>query len=256
MLKFVASNLEREKGIAHAFFGRTGGVSEGLYSSLNCGPGSGDDREHVVENRRRTLGSLASVRTKLVTLYQVHSSDTVLARQAWEIGNAPRADAMVTDVPGIALGILTADCAPVLFADAEARVIGAAHAGWKGALAGVIGSVVAAMERLGAKRDRIRSAVGPCISQESYEVGDELRAMLEAGQSDNAAFFAPAKRAAHWQFDLAGFARTQLRRAGIEDAVSVPACTYRQESDFFSYRRATHRSEPDYGRQLSAILLV
>jgi YfiH family protein len=256
MLKFAASNLERDKAIAHAFFGRTGGVSEGLYSSLNCGPGSEDDREHVVENRRRALASLASIRTKLVTLYQVHGRDTVLAREAWEISRAPRADAMVTDVPGIALGILTADCAPVLFADAEAGVVGAAHAGWKGALAGVIGSAVAGMERLGAKRDRIRAAIGPCISQESYEVGDELRIALASGQPDNAAFFAPAKRAEHWQFDLAGFARAQLHRAGIEDAVLIPACTYLQESDFYSYRRATHRGERDYGRQLSAILLI
>jgi len=255
MLRLAASNLDLT-GVAHTFFGRTGGISGGIYSSLNCGPGSGDDRAHVVENRRRAMQALAPPDTKLVTLYQVHGPDAVVVREPWEIGHAPKADAMVTNDPWIALSILTADCAPVLLADSAAHVIAAAHAGWKGALAGVIESTVSAMAELGARRDRIAAAIGPCISQASYEVGDELRAVLEDAQSDNTRFFVPAKRAGHWQFDLAGFAKAQLRRAGIGNVFAVPACTYRQDADFFSYRRATHTGEPDYGRQLSAIMLV
>jgi YfiH family protein len=256
MLRLSASNLDLETGIAHAFFGRKGGVSEGIYSSLNCGPGSGDNRARVAENRRRAMESLAPFGANLVTLYQVHGRDAVPVAESWEIGHAPKADAMATNVPGIALGILTADCAPVVFADAQARVIGAAHAGWKGALAGVIESVLDAMESLGARRDHISAAIGPCISQPSYEVGDELRAALEQARTDNTQFFMASKRAGHRQFDLSGFAQAQLHRAGIENTSPVPACTYLQDSDFFSYRRATHRGEPDYGRQLSAIMLL
>jgi YfiH family protein len=256
MLRLSASNLDFETGIAHAFFGRKGGVSEGIYSSLNCGPGSDDDRARVAENRRRAVEALAPSDAKLVTLYQVHGREAVLVAESWEIGRAPKADAMATNVPGIALGILTADCAPVVFADAQAHVIGAAHAGWKGALAGVIESVVDAMESLGARRDRISAAIGPCISQPSYEVGDELHAALEQAQSDNTRFFMASKRAGHWQFDLSGFVRAKLHRAGIKNTSPVPVCTYLQESDFFSYRRATHCGEPDYGRQLSAIMLL
>jgi hypothetical protein len=256
MLRLSASNFDFEAGIAHAFFGRKGGVSEGIYSSLNCGPGSGDDRARVVENRRRAMESLAPAGAQLVTLYQVHSRDAVVVREPWEIRHAPKADAMATNVRGIALGILTADCAPVILADCQARVVGAAHAGWKGALADVVESVVGVMESLGARRDRISAAIGPSISQPSYEVGGELRAALAQAQSDNTRFFTPSKRAGHWQFDLCGFVQAQLHRAGIENTSAVPACTYLQESDFFSYRRATHRGEPDYGRQLSAVVLV
>lgn len=255
MLRLAAPNLDLT-GVAHTFFGRKGGVSEGIYSSLNCGPGSGDDRAHVVENRRRAMQVLASSGARLVTLYQVHGRESVVVREPWDIGNAPKADAVVTTVRGIALGVLTADCAPVLFADAETQVIAAAHAGWKGALAGVIESAVRAMEQLGAQRNRIVAGIGPCISQSSYEVGDELRAALEDARSDNMRFLVPSKRAEHWLFDLAGFVEAQLRRADIEDICAVPACTYRQDADFFSYRRATHRAEPDYGRQLSAIMLI
>lgn len=256
MLRLAASNLDLAKGIAHAFFGRTGGVSEGLYSSLNCGPGSGDDRERVIENRRRAMQALSPADAKLVTLYQVHGRDAVIVCDPWEMGHAPKSDAMATNVPGIALGILTADCAPILLADAEARVVGAAHAGWKGAAAGVIESAVEAMERLGARRDRLVAAIGPSISQPSYEVGDELRTMLGQTCSDNEEFFTLSSREGHWQFDLSGFAQTQLKRARIENTLAFPACTYLQVSDFFSYRRATHRGEPDYGRQLSAVMLL
>src|SRR5437870_9865924 len=183
MLRLAASNLDFADDIAHAFFGRKGGVSNGIYASLNCGPGSGDDGARVVENRRRAMQVLAPAGAQLVTLYQVHGKETAVVREPWEIGRAPRCDAMATNVSGIALGILTADCAPVLLVDAEARVIGAVHAGWKGALAGVIESAVDAMEQLGARRNRISAAIGPCISQASYEVGDELRAALEQAQS-------------------------------------------------------------------------
>lgn len=256
MLRLAARNLELAKGVEHAFFGRRGGVSAGIYSSLNCGPGSGDDQANVLENRTRAMEALTASDAKLVTLYQVHGRDTVVVRDPWKIGHAPKADAMVTSVRTIALGILTADCAPVLLADSDAQVIAAAHAGWKGALAGVIETVVGAMRRLGARRQSIVAAIGPCISQASYEVGDELRAAVREAQPTDETLFTPSKRAGHWQFDLSGFAQAQLKRAGIENTLVVPGCTYLQESDFFSYRRATHRGESDYGRQLSAILLV
>jgi hypothetical protein len=256
MLRLAASNLDFQRRIAHAFFGRKGGVSVDIYAFLNCGPGSGDDRGRVLENRSRAMKALADRHTKLVTLYQVHGSDAAIVREPWEIGRAPKADAMATDVPGIALGILTADCAPVLLADNEARVIGAAHAGWKGALSGVIESAIKAMEELGARRDRIVAAVGPCISQPSYEVGDELRTSVAEARTQDGCFFVPSDRERHWHFDLSGYTQTQLQSAGIENISCVPACTYLQETAFFSYRRATHRSEADYGRQLSAIVLL
>ena len=256
MLILTASNLDSGARAAHAFFGRKGGVSEGIYASLNCGPGSNDVRSHVLENRRRAMEVLAEGEVVLTTLYQVHGSDAVVVREPWEIGQAPKADAMVTDVRGLALGILTADCAPVLLADAEAGVIGAAHAGWKGALLGVVESVVAALEQLGAQPQRIAAAVGPCICQDAYEVGEELRDAVITGETAHAQFFAPSTRAGHWQFDLQGYVQARLRRAGVENISPIPACTYRQETAFFSYRRATHRGEADYGRQLSAIMLV
>ncbi|HEX3430876.1 MAG TPA: peptidoglycan editing factor PgeF [Rhizomicrobium sp.] len=255
MLRLAASNLDLG-GIAHAFFGRKGGVSEEIYASLNCGPGSGDERTRVLENRRRAMHSLRGDAAPLVTLYQVHGREAVRVREPWAIAEAPKADAMVTNVPGIALGILTADCVPILLADVETLVVGAAHAGWKGALAGVVESVVDAMEGLGARRDRISAAIGPCIAQGSYEVGHELRAAIEEAQSGDARFFVPSNRPGHWQFDLGGFAKTQLERAGVANISVIPACTYLQEATFYSYRRATHRGEPDYGRQLSAIMIV
>jgi len=256
MLRLAASNLDLVRNVAHAFFGRRGGVSEGIYSSLNCGPGSGDDGDRVIENRRRAMQALSPAGAKLVTLYQVHGRDAVAVHEPWETAHAPKADAMATNVPGTALGILTADCAPILLADAEARVVGAAHAGWKGAAAGVIESAIGAMERLGARRDRLVAAIGPSISQPSYEVGDEIRTVLGQAHSDNEKFFTQSSRAGHWRFDLSSFAQAQLKRARIENTLAVRPCTYLQESDFFSYRRATHRGEPDYGRQLSAIMLL
>jgi polyphenol oxidase len=225
--------------VAHGFFGRAGGVSEGIFASLNCGPGSGDAREAVNENRRRATQAL-SPGAALLTLYQIHSAEAVAVTEAWETG--PKADAMATNVPGLALGILTADCAPVLFADREAGVIGAAHAGWKGALAGVTDAAIAKMEQLGAKRTRIAAAIGPCIAQASYEVGPEFAPRFGAFVADR-------------HFDLEGYVAKRLADAGLVRVSRLAADTYAREADFFSYRRTTHRRETDYGRQLSAIVL-
>ncbi|MGA7710344.1 MAG: peptidoglycan editing factor PgeF [Rhizomicrobium sp.] len=254
MLILQADNL-RVPGVAHGFFGRPGGVSEGIYASLNCGPGSGDDRARVIENRRRVIETFAP-RTSLVTLYQIHSPDVVTVTVPWDIAAPPQADALVTNRPGIALGILTADCAPVLLSDAEAGVIGAAHAGWKGALDGVIASTVAAMEKLGAVRKRIAAAIGPCISQASYEVDSEFRARFLAAESSHARFFMRKGREGYFHFDLEGFAAARLGDAGIANIEKLSACTYARSADFFSFRRATHRGEHDYGREISTIVLT
>ena len=243
------------RGVAHGFFGRKGGVSTGLYDSLNCGPGSGDAREAVLENRARATAALSSDAT-LVTLYQMHSAQAVTVNAAWQIADNPKADAFATDKSGVVLGILAADCAPILLADAHAHVIGAAHAGWGGALAGVAESVVAAMERLGAQRERITAAVGPCISRPSYEVGPEFKPRFIAADPANERFFEPSTRAGHWQFDLPAYVAHSLRQSGIGPIETLRACTYLDEASFFSYRRTTHRKEADYGRQLSAIMLT
>ena len=256
MLKLEVANLSDARGVAHGFFGRTGGTSTGIYESLNCGPGSGDDRAHVIENRRRASAALTNRECPLVTLYQIHSAEGVCVCDPWGIGNAPKADAMATDRPGIALGILTADCAPVLLADAEAHVIGAAHAGWKGALTGVIDQAIIRMEQLGAKRERIAAAIGPCISQAAYEVGEEFRAIFTRLDAANARFFLPATRTGHWQFDLPGYACARLKAAGVQSVAAPGHCTYAQSGNFYSFRRTTHRGESDYGRQLSAITLL
>jgi YfiH family protein len=247
-----AKNLESLPAIAHGFFGRQGGVSEGIFASLNCGPGSGDVRANVIENRSRVADAMGGA---LVTLHQIHSAQAVGVAAPWEIGKGPEADAMATDVPGIALGILTADCAPVLFADSEARVIGAAHAGWKGALGGVTDAAVAAMEKLGASRARIAAAIGPCIGQANYEVGAEFPDTFAQADSANAAFFIPSERADHLRFDLEAYVARRLALAGIGDVARLRACTYAHDADFFSFRRTTHRREADYGRQVSAIVL-
>jgi YfiH family protein len=239
-------------GIAHGFFGRQGGVSEGIFASLNCGPGSGDVPAHVNENRSRVLEALSG--GKLLTLYQIHSPNAVVASGPWQQG--PQADAMATNMPGLTLGILTADCAPVLFADADARVIGAAHAGWKGALTGVVASVLEKMESLGADRSRISAAVGPCISQANYEVGPEFIARFADADKDNTQFFLPSDKADHWRFDLEAYVVHRLHEAGLAKIEPLSACTYGREADFFSFRRATHRAEKDYGRQISAIVLT
>ena len=256
MLTLGAPNLSGKSGIAHGFFGRTGGVSSGIYESLNCGPGSSDDRGHVLENRRRARAALADRECRIVTLYQIHSAEGVVVREPWEIGVAPKADAMATNVPGIVLGILTADCAPLLLADTEAGVVGAAHAGWKGALGGVIEQVIARMEELGAKRERIAAAIGPCISQSAYEVGDEFRETFARHDGANIQYFVPAARENHWQFDLPGYVQARLEALSVGSVAALGNCTYAEAGDFFSFRRTTHRGETDYGRQLSAITLL
>lgn len=262
MLIRHAANLQALPGIAHAFFGRTGGVSEGVFASLNCGPGSGDDRAAVKENRER-VGRALTPGAELVTLYQVHSATAHLVTEPWPVDAAwddvtriPVGDAMATSTSGIALGILTADCAPVLMADPKARVVGAAHAGWKGALAGVVESAVSAMEKLGARRDRIAAAIGPAISQQSYEVGPEVRDQFVAAARENEQYFAPSERPAHFRFDLGDYVAASAHRAGIIGVERFVACTYRERAAYFSFRRTTHEGGKAYGRQVSAITLT
>jgi polyphenol oxidase len=242
--------------IAHGFFGRDGGISQGIYASLNCGPGSKDDAAAVAENRRRVADALAP-EVRLISLSQVHSPiiHTLPARGP-DDGKRLEGDGMVTATPGLGLGILTADCAPVLFADAEAGVIGAAHAGWKGALGGVLEATLEAMEKLGALRMRINAAIGPSISQRNYEVGADFRdRFLEAGAKDER-FFMPSDREGHFRFDLPGYAAHRLTQAGTGSVETLGICTYPAENGFFSFRRTTHAGEPDYGRQISAIALT
>ena len=240
-------------GLRHAFLGRTGGVSTGLYASLNVGLGSGDDAAHVHQNRARALAHVAPG-ASLVTLYQVHGKAVVAVTAPIADSARPQADAMVTATPGLALGILTADCAPVLLADPEARVIGAAHAGWKGALAGVLPATVAAMQALGAEPARIIAAIGPCIARSSYEVDEGFRQRLVTADPAHDRFLTPG-RPGHHQFDLEGFAMASLADAGLRTIIATGIDTYADEAHWFSYRRTTHRAEPDYGRQLSLIAL-
>lgn len=237
--------------VPHAFLGRRGGVSGGAMWGLNAGYGSGDDREAIAENRRRAIAAVLP-RAELATLHQVHSANAVAVDAPWGNDEPPRADAMVTDRPGLLLGILTADCAPVLLADPIAGVVGAAHAGWRGALAGVTDAAIALMEELGASRERIAAAVGPCIAQPSYEVDDEFRETFVGDDPANARFFAPGE-AGKPHFDLQGYAVHRLIAAGIGEVESVRLDTCAQPDRFFSYRRATHLGEPSYGRQISMI---
>ena len=236
-------------GIAHGFLGRRGGVSTGIHAGLNVGLGSDDDAEFVAENRRRASEAVLPG-GKLVTLYQIHSSDVVLALTGFH--DRPTGDALVTDRPGLALGILTADCAPVLFADRDAGVIGAAHAGWKGAIGGVTDATIAAMEKLGARRERIAAAIGPCIARASYEVDEGFARRFEAEDATNERFFAPGKPG-HRQFDLEAYVAHRLAAGGLVRIEMLGLDTYGDEARFFSFRRATHRGEPGYGRQISII---
>ncbi len=242
-------------GIRHAFFTREGGVSGGLYSSLNGGVGSHDSPDHVAENRARMAAALAVNPDHLLTVYQIHSPNVVVADAPWTVAGRPRADAIVTRKPGLAVGVSTADCGPILFADARAGVVGAAHAGWRGALAGIAEATIEAMERLGAARDQIRAALGPMIRQESYEVGPDLIARFAAEDAGSDRFFVPAARNGHAQFDLSGYIASRLARAGIRQIEDVGLCTYADPTRFFSFRRSTHRAEADYGRHINAIAL-
>jgi YfiH family protein len=243
-------------GLAHGFFTRDGGVSPGLYASLNCGFGSNDAPENVAENRARVAGRLGVEPDRLVTCYQVHSPTVVEVDAPWRREENPRADAMVTRKRGLALGILTADCAPVLLADREAGVIGAAHAGWRGAVSGVVEATLGAMEKLGGRRERVRAAVGPCIAQASYEVGPEFPAPFLGEDDANRRFFQTAPRAGHFLFDLRGYVGERLRRAGVAEFELSGDDTAAEEGRFFSYRRSCLRGEKDYGRELSVIALA
>lgn len=238
----------------HAFFTREGGVSQGPYASLNVGVGSGDDPDAVAENRRRAAAHFGAAGEQLRTGYQIHSAEVVIAETEAPHGR-PRADGLVTREPGLVLGVLAADCAPVLLADAEAGVVGAVHAGWRGALAGVVEAGVAAMEGLGARRHRIAAAVGPCIGPPSYEVGLEFLAAFTAADPAFAGFFAPGVSEAKRQFDLPGFVLARLAMAGIAEAEWTGADTCADAARFFSNRRSFLGGEADYGRLLSAISL-
>jgi len=250
----TSPRLSELPGLRHAFFTCEGGVSEGLYQSLNGGLGSNDDPARVHENRRRMAQALNVEPSHFLTVYQVHSPDVAIVSEPWSTEERPHADALVTRTPGLAIGITAADCGPVLFADPTARVIGAAHAGWKGAFGGVIEATLQAMETLGAHRSDIRAAIGPLIRQPSYEVGAEFVERFTATDADNARYFIPSSKADHSMFDLAGFIRARLERAGIEAIDDVGIDTYANPR-FFSYRRSTHRAEPDYGRNIHALVL-
>ena len=241
------------EGVRHGFFGRAGGVSDGDYASLNCGPGSADDPDAVAENRARAMAALGLPADALYTARQVHGTHAIVLRAR---GNPRwRGDALVTSTPGVALGILTADCAPVLFAEPDTRVLGAAHAGWRGALDGVLGAAVLAMEALGARRERIVAAVGPCIGQASYEVGPEFRDRFEAENEGNSRWFARLRPGERPRFDLEGYVGATLAALGLARVSVSGADTCAQEDRYFSYRRACLRGEAGYGRALSAIAL-
>ncbi len=242
--------------IRHGFFTREGGVSEGIYASLNCGPGSRDRPEAVAENRARAMAMMGMAPESLHTVHQIHGAEVVVVDRPWTAETRPKADAMVTNRPGVALGILTADCAPVLLADGKAGVVAAAHAGWRGAVGGVVENTLKAMLALGARTETIVAAIGPCIGHRNYEVGPEFPAPFLAEEPANSDFFAPSPRnPGHHLFDLPGYLSRKLSRLGVHEVTRVPADTVRDEARFFSYRRATQRGESDYGRQLSAIMV-
>jgi len=250
------SALDGDPGIRHAFFTRQGGVSRGIFASLNCGFGSRDDPARVEENRAIAAAQIALPVEQLVTCHQIHGTAIVTVERPWPRAANPRADGMVTAVPGIALGVLAADCAPVLFADSQARVIGAAHGGWRGALAGVMEATVAAMAALGARPERVRAGIGPCIAQPSYEVGPEFAATFATTDPGSGRFFEPAPRDGHFLFDLGGYIAHRLAQLGLAAVERAPHDTAAEEALFFSYRRACLRGEPDYGRGLAAIALA
>jgi YfiH family protein len=250
-----APELASYPNLHHAFFTRRGGVSEGIYASLNGGLGSSDDPARVAENRRRMAEELDLAPDALISVHQVHSADAVIVDGPWN-GERPRADGMATSVPGLALAITTADCGPILFADPHVGVIGAAHAGWRGAVTGILEATLQAMERLGARREKIVAVLGPTISQSAYEVGPELVERVTGTNPDHRRFFEPSERPGHAMFDLPGYIGMRLEAAGIGEFANLGLCTYSDEERFFSYRRTTHRGEPDYGRLISAIVLT
>ncbi|MCC8942373.1 peptidoglycan editing factor PgeF [Bradyrhizobium sp. Arg68] len=249
-----SSLLSAIPGLRHAFFSREGGVSDGVYASLNGGLGSNDDPAKVNENRRRMAEQLGVPLAQLISVHQVHSPDVAVVTEPWNGAPRPKADALVTRTEGLAISVTTADCGPILLADPNARVIGAAHAGWKGALTGILESTIAAMEKLGADRSGIVAAIGPMIRQESYEVGNEFVARFIDADAENGMFFIPGERDGHAMFDLAGFIRMRLENAGVLMIDDLGIDTYADER-CFSYRRSVHRKEADYGRHVHAIAL-
>lgn len=250
-----APELKSATLLRHGFFTRQGGHSGGLFASLNCGFGSGDDKPTVAMNRAAAGECLGVAGSHMLTVWQWHSPDVIVADTPWDALAPPKGDAIVTTRPGLAISVLTADCAPILFADEEAGVIGAAHAGWKGAIGGVSDATIAVMEEKGARRERITAIIGPTISQRVYEVGPEFPAPFLAEDQGNADFFTPSTRARHHMFDLPGYLKRRMTVRGVGRVIDLGLCTYSDESRFYSYRRATHRSEKDYGRQISAIVL-
>ncbi len=253
-MKLQSPLLSAIPGLGHAFFSREGGVSDGIYAGLNGGLGSNDDPAAVAENRRRMAAQMGVPPSHFLSVHQIHSPDAVVATGPWQGASRPRADAIVTGTKGLAIGITAADCGPLLLVDPNARVIGAAHAGWKGALTGIVESTVEAMEKLGAERAGIVAAIGPLIRQPSYEVGNEFVERFMEQDAENALFFLPAAREGHAMFDLAGFIRKRLENAGVLVIDDIGIDTYSDER-FFSYRRSVHRREPDYGRHVHAIVL-
>ncbi|MFT3987421.1 peptidoglycan editing factor PgeF [Aestuariivirga sp.] len=252
----ITSDALSLPGISHGFFTREGGRSGGIFASLNCGMGSGDDKETVRENRTIAAGKLGVSENHLLTAWQIHSPNVHVATGPWAQGpERPRADAMVTREKGLAIGILTADCGPVLFADSKAGVVGCAHAGWKGALGGVTDATLEAMERLGASRADTVAVIGPMISGAAYEVGPEFPAHFLAQDERNQRYFTPSARPGHAMFDLPAYLKSRLYREGVGTVINLGLCTFADEARFYSYRRATHRGESDYGRQISAIAL-
>lgn len=251
-----APNLAKLPGIRHGFFTRLGGVSSGIYAGLNCGLGSADDAALVLENRRRVSAHLDGRFDGVVTLYQEHGATAFTVDQPIARGALPKADAVVTNTPGLVIGVLTADCVPILFADPEAKIVAAAHAGWRGAVAGIVASTIAEMERLGGKRSRIVAALGPCITQPAYEVGADFEMALTARDPAFARFLGRSATSAKAHFDLPGFVLAQLEAAQIGNIVNSAQCTHGNESLFFSFRRTTQRQEADYGRQISAIVVA
>ncbi|GHB30475.1 laccase domain protein [Pseudovibrio japonicus] len=248
--------LEAMQHIAHGFFTREGGVSSGIYKGLNVGIGSNDTREDVLENRRRVASSMGTTPEQLVTLYQIHSAKVLSVSRPFTQEDDKRADAVVTNTPGLAIGILTADCGPILFADPDNGVIGAAHSGWKGAMDGILPNTVEAMQKLGADPANITAVMGPMISQNAYEVGPEFTHRFLERSQDNQRFFVPSPKPEHSMFDLPAFIKAQLDKLGLKNIIDLELCTYADEDRFFSYRRTTHNNEPDYGRQISTIMLT
>lgn len=251
----IAADALALDGISHGFFTRQGGHSVGLFDSLNCGMGSGDDKQVVTRNRAVVAERLGVAPDHLLSAWQIHSPDAAVVSGPWEGEERPRVDALVTRTPGVALGVLTADCGPVLFADPRAKVIGAAHAGWKGALTGVTSRTLDVMEEQGADRADVTAVIGPMISKAAYEVGPEFPGRFTDVDPASARYFTPSARAGHFMFDLPAYLADRLRAEGVGTVVNLSLCTFSDERRFFSYRRATHRNEKDYGRLISAIAL-